>query len=50
MSRLFVIIAALHIGTLGAQSGGSFVGADLIVFNATIQLRASRYRALLHWL
>ena len=36
MTRLFAIIAALHIGTLGAQSAGSFVGADLIVFNATI--------------
>ncbi len=36
MSRLFVIIAALYIGTLGARSAGSFVGADLIVFNATI--------------
>src|SRR5258706_1496184 len=36
MSRLFVIIAALRIGTLGARSAGSFVGADLIVFNATI--------------
>src|SRR6266481_4561995 len=36
MSRLFVIIAALHIGTLGGRSAGSFVGADLIVFNATI--------------
>src|SRR5712675_387299 len=36
MSRLVIIIAALRIGTLGAQSAGSFVGADMIVFNATI--------------
>jgi len=36
ISRLVIIIAALRIGTLGAQSVESFVGADMIVFNATI--------------